>query len=120
MCKYGGQGQLRYVNNAGHLEIRFGDRIRAEAPLDGMAGPALATWLLQQCSVRADASVCQTWLTRDWSSSGMLRTPQAVEDALGDRLRLSQYRDHFRDDDSAQRLTEVLAESQPDGPGISM
>ena len=39
--------------------------------------------------------------------------PQAVEGAVGDRLRLDEYRHQFADEDSAQRLTEVLAENQP-------
>ena len=64
-------------------------------------------------SVRASARTCQTWLTKDWSSSGALYTAEAVEEKLGTRLRLDQYVGHFQSETSARILSELLAESQP-------
>ena len=64
-------------------------------------------------SVRASARTCQTWLTKDWSSSGALYTAEAVEEKLGTRLRLDQYVAHFQSETSARILSELLAESQP-------
>ena len=57
--------------------------------------------------------MCQAWLTRDWASSGKLLVCDAVEQQLGERLRLAEYKDSFADDAAAQTLSEVLLESQP-------
>ena len=35
--KYARHGDIRYVQNAGHLKAQYGDRIRAEAPSDATA-----------------------------------------------------------------------------------
>ena len=56
---------------------------------------------------------CQTWLTRDWASSGKLLVCDAVEKQLGERLRLAEYKHSFADDAAAQNLSEVLLERQP-------
>ena len=64
-------------------------------------------------SVKASVITCQTWLTTDWSSSGKLLSTQALESAMGDRLRLPQYDSCFGDDAAAADLVEELAESQP-------
>ena len=42
--------------------------------------------------VSVPLQVCQSWLTRDWASSGAHLAPDAVESALGDKLRLDEYR----------------------------
>ena len=42
--------------------------------------------------------VCQHWLTRDWASSGVLLVSDAVESALGDKLRLDEYKQSFVDE----------------------
>ena len=73
----------------------------------------LAAWLLNKHHVSAPVRVCQTWISKEWSSSGGLYSPEAVEETLGDRLRLAQYREELLTDDSAQRLSDVLSESQP-------
>ena len=57
--------------------------------------------------------VCQAWLGRDWASSGQLLSCDAVEQKLGDRLRLAEYKHSFVDDVAAQTLSEVLLERQP-------
>lgn len=106
-------GELQYVDNAGHLETLYGERIRANAPQEHLAADALSSWLRREHRVSVLARVCQKWLSTDWSSSGRLLTPLAVEGAVGDRLRLDEYRHQFADEASAQRLAEVLAESQP-------
>ena len=72
-----------------------------------------ALWLLKTLKVSAPARVTQHWLTKDWSSSGKLLTIEAVEENCGDRLRLNQYTPFFSSDESAQRLAEVLKESDP-------
>ena len=64
-------------------------------------------------SVAAETRVCQKWLTTDYSSSGKLLSPAAVEEGLGERLRLSQYRQRFLNEDAVKELVQVLAESQP-------
>ena len=101
-----------YVDNAGHLESRFGDCMRKDGPM-GEGPVTLAAWLLREHSVSAPVRVTQTWLTRDWSSSGALYTTEQVEEALGERLRLDRYRMEFVTDDAARILSEILAESQP-------
>ena len=80
---------------------------------EGLSPDVLAYWLLREHEVSAPARVCETWLSREWSSSGGLYTTAAVEEALGERLRLNQYRQEFTTDDSAKVLSQVLSESQP-------
>ena len=36
----------------------------------------------------ASVSICQTWRSKDWSTSGKLLSIDVVEQELGDRLRL--------------------------------
>ena len=83
------------VESAGHLESRYGDCIRADFP-KGSGSEALAAWLLTAHGVRASTRTCQTWLQREWSSSGALYTAEDVEEVLGTRLRLVQYREQFQ------------------------
>ena len=61
--KYAHRGEVRYVQNAGHLETLFGERIRSEAPSDATAD-VLATWLPKALAVSAPRRVCQTFLTK--------------------------------------------------------
>ena len=111
--KFWGADDMQHVENAGHLESLYGERIRADARMEEQSGQTLAAWPRKELSVSAPPRVCQTWLSRDWSSTGGLYHPAAVEEQLGDRLRLPQYRQDFHSDDSAQRLSQVLSESQP-------
>ena len=108
--KFGGQSDLRNIDSAGHLEMECGERIRDH---EALAADELASWLLREHKVSVPSRVCQTWLTRDWSSSGRLLTADSVEEAAGERLRLREYGHCFADDDSAQQLSHVLGESQP-------
>ena len=114
LSKYAGKDDLVQVNNAGQLETWYGARIRDELP-DGAGadGGMLSGWLQTHLSVAAETRVCQKWLTTDYSSSGMLLSTAAVEESLGARLRLSQYRQSFLNEDALKQLADVLAESQP-------
>ena len=107
--KYG--SVLQCINSAGHLELHCGGRIREndKALLDA---PELKVWLQTTLLVEASVSTCQTWRTKEWSTSGKLLSIDAVEDDIGDRLRLPQYKDRFTEDD-APIMAEVLLESQP-------
>ena len=78
---------LQYIENAGHLETLYGERIRSDAP-PNLTADALQRWLLKEHPVSVRARIYQTLLTRSWSSSGRILTPDALEEAAGERLRL--------------------------------
>ena len=80
------------------MESRFGESIRADFLKDGVTCDGLSAWLLSTHKVRVSGRICQNWLSKDWSSSGALYTAEAVEEALGKRLRLVQYREQFQTD----------------------
>ena len=111
LAKYGGVAAVQEVLTAGHMELWYGARVRAE--FDGANGAALRTWLLEHCSVRASERVCQAWLSRDWSCSGKLVSVHAVERDLGERLRLAEYAEYFGSEDRAQALADRLSEGDP-------
>ena len=109
MKKYG--TVLQYIDTAGHLEIHCGSRIREndKASLDA---PELKVWLQTSLSVDASVSTCQTWRTKEWSTSGKLLSIDDIENDIGDRLRLPQYADRFTEE-GAPLMAAVLQESQP-------
>ena len=107
--KYG--SELQYINTAGRLELMYGARIREEDKAQ-LHAPELKVWLQTTLLVEASVSTCNTWRTKDWSTSGKLLSIDAVEQEIGDRLRLPQYKDHFSED-LAPTMAEVLLESQP-------
>ena len=112
--RFGGQADLRYIRNAGHLEAQWGQSIRDHvAHVGSVSSAGIAEWLFMEHKVSVPQRICKTWLQRDWSSSGALYTREAVEEALGDRLRLNQYKECFASEESAHSLSEVLSESQP-------
>ena len=78
-----------------------------------MDAGALVSWLKGTHQVSISRRVCQHWLNKEWNGSGVLTTPEAVEEVLGMRLRLNEYRDRFAEEGSAEGLAEVLSESQP-------
>ena len=100
------------IENAGHLERDWGSSIREHFAADADPG-VLANWMLTTSGVSVPPRVCQAWLTRDWASSGGLLVCNAVEEQLGDRLRLAEYKQSFVDDAAAQALSEVVLEGQP-------
>ena len=77
-----------------------------------MDAPELKVWLQTTLSVEASVSTCQTWRTKDWSTSGKLLSIDRVEEAIGERLRLSQYKEQFTES-AAPSLVAVLQESSP-------
>ena len=91
------------IENAGHLERDWGSSIREHFSAD--ADPAvLANWMLTTSGVSVPSRVCQAWLTRDWATAGGLLVCNAVEEQLGERLRLEEYKACFVDDAAAQAL----------------
>ena len=82
---HGGINVQSKVDNAAHLELRWGARIR-EHHGQGIESSVLSNWMLTTVGVSVPPRVCQAWLTRDWASSGALLVSEAVEDALGDKL----------------------------------
>ena len=107
------QGDLKDINNAGHLELQFGELIRAQEKELISDPKTLSIWMRQEHKVRVETRVCQHWMQTEWSTSGTLTTPQQVESQVGDRLRLPQYSTRFGDDTAAAALSQFLAESQP-------
>ena len=75
--KYARHGELQRIENSGHLEMRYGDRIRSDGPADADAD-VLTSWLLKELAVSAPRKVCQTWLSKTWSSSGRICTVDAL------------------------------------------
>ena len=62
--------------------------------------------------VEASVSTCQTWRTKVYSSSGKLLSIEVVEQDIGERLRLPQYKDSFILE-VALTMAELSLESQP-------
>ena len=91
----------------------MGQRIRQDDVAKDLDAPDLAKWLLEKESVSVPTSTCQTWKSRDWSSSGKILTPGALEDTIGDRLRLEEYTDRFTNEASMEAFVTTLAEGQP-------
>ena len=96
------------IDNAADLERDWGSRIREQHAGRDVDPGALANWMLTTLEVSVPTRVCQTWLTRDWASSGKLLVCDAVEKQLGERLRLAEYKHSFADDAAAQTPSEVL------------
>ena len=102
---------LARIHSAGHLELKYGTRIRESLP-EVPAAQELRIWLRSHLRIEASLVTCQTWVSRDWSTSGRLLSIQCIEDEVGERLRLPRYRDSFGPD-VVVSLVETLAEGQP-------
>ena len=100
------------VQNCGHLESRLGDRIRAHFAVP-VSGDELSHWLLHEHGHRVPVAVCRAWIDRTWSYEGVCVSSLAVEEKLGERLRLVQYSQCFATDEDAKSLSDALSESQP-------
>ena len=112
--KFSEQGDLTSIENAGHLELHAGEYIREHFSLGIATTPEeLGVWLRREKKVSVSSRTCQTWMSKTWSSSGVLLTREAVEEVLGERLRLPQYRESFSEAESLESLKVSLAESQP-------
>ena len=83
LLQYSSKDTVVKVQNAGHLETWYGERIRADMPEGTTDGAVLKQWLLGHLSVSADARVCQKWLGTEWGAKGALNTAQAVEECIG-------------------------------------
>ena len=83
LLQYSSKETLVQVQNAGHLETWYGERIRKDMPEGTTDGALLKQWLLGHLSVSADARVCQKWLRTEWGAKGALNTAQAVEECIG-------------------------------------
>ena len=108
--KYGAAVYIVQGNSAGHLEMNVGKRIREDDEAKMLDAEGLKKWLYTSAHISASAKVCQTWLSKEWSSSGGLLDPVSVEEELGDRLRLAEYACRFASDDIARGMSEDLAE----------
>ena len=73
----------------------------------------LVKWLRTTASVSASEITCQKWLSTTWSTAGKFLCIQAVEEAIGIRLRLPRYKDEFVSDEAARLLSDRLSEGQP-------
>ena len=100
------------IENADELERDWGSSIR-EYFLADVDPIVLARWMLTTSGVSVPSRVCETWLARDWATAGGLVVCHAVEEQLGERLRLEEFRACFVDYASAKALSEVLRERQP-------
>ena len=98
------------INSAAHLELKYGDRIRAHTAVAAWAATDLRVWLRTNLKVDASKKTCQAWCIRSWSKAGRLSSIDAIEDSIGDGLRLPQYRELF-----AQNLYDKLVKALSDG-----
>ena len=108
---------LRYfdaepINSAGHLELKYGDRIREHAEAATLEAAELRVWLRTVLKVDASEQTCKTWRVRSWSTAGRLMSMHDIEHSIGDRLRLPQYREYFGSE-SLDSLVVALSEGQP-------
>lgn len=113
LAKYGGQGALHYVLNAGHLESWHGNRVRESKPEDITDGTSMAPGLLQHPKVSTSARVCEKWLRTEWSGEGVLLTPIKIEEEIGQQLRLRQYEQCFNDKPAIEALASDLLHGDP-------
>jgi len=108
---------LRYfdaepIHAAGHLELKYGDRIREHAEAATFEAADLRVWLRTVLKVDASERTCQTWRVRTWSTAGRLMSMHDIEHSIGDRLRLPQYREQFGEE-LYDSLVVALSEGQP-------
>ena len=100
------------VNSAGHLELKYGDRIREDAEASTFEAADLRVWLRTVLKVDASEQTCRTWRVRSWSTAGRLMSMHDIEHSIGDRLRLPQYREQFGEE-LCDSLAVALSEGQP-------
>ena len=105
-------GVLRDIPSSARLEIEYGVIIRRDSGITTDA-TALQTWLAEEHRVKAELKVIQKWCSTEWSTSGILLTPERVEADLGVRLRLPEYNRSFETDEAATTLSQNLFEMQP-------
>ena len=97
--------RLEFVHSADRLELKYGAQLRRRAA--GLSAEDLRVWLRQKKSVDCELGVCETWRTKDFSSTYL--SIQQLELTAGEKLRLPQYEASFSDmavEDFAQQLRE--------------
>ena len=94
------------------MESEFGQCIRDHRPVSEWTASELVSWLSQQQSIVVSLRVSQDWLATSWGHDGLVFIPEQVEEILGDRLRLEQYRVRLLTAEGADELSTQLAESQ--------
>ena len=109
--QFGPSGQLKYIDNAGHLESEYGERIRLHFGVETVDSNKLLEWLFRVHSVSAPMRVCQKWSTTSYSTGNKLLSADAVHQTLGECLVLQQYSECFRSEEAATELSQTLAES---------
>ena len=96
--EHGGINIQSQADNAAHLELRWGARIREHLAGAAMEAAALAKWMLTIARGSVPTRVCETWLKRDWAPSGALMVSGGVESAVGDKPCLDGYKECFVDE----------------------
>ena len=84
-----GIGITKRIESAGHLEMECGEKIREHMPFP--SSDDLSSFLCRELQIVCAPRICRFWMDRDWSQSGTLYSPTAVEHDCGDILRLGQY-----------------------------
>ena len=95
------------------VESHLGERIREHKSMADWTAAELVSWLSRSCSVVVPLRVAQDFLATKWGSDGLLYLPAQVEEVLGDRLRLEQYRVDLLTQEASDALAQRLQESQP-------
>ncbi len=80
------------IQLASQVEAMCGVRIKACKERAQWSAKDLVVWLSRECSVVVSLRVAQDWISTQWGSDGLLCIPEQVEELMGDRLRLEQYR----------------------------
>ena len=75
--RHGGIHVKTLINSAGHLELLWGDQIRIHAA-EGITAENMSQWMPGTHHVSVSARTCQTWMSKDWSTSGKLYLPESV------------------------------------------
>ena len=97
-----GIGITKRIESAGHLEIEYGEKIREHMPFP--SSDDLSSFLCRELQIECAPHICRFWMDRDWSRSGILYSPTAVEENCGCILRLGQYSGSHSEIDRYGRL----------------
>ena len=109
--QFGPSGQLKYIDNAVHLESEYGERIRLHFGIETVDSAILLQWLFRVHSVSAPLRVCQKWSTTSYSTGNKLLSADAVHQTLGECLVLPQYNECYHSDEAATELSQTLTET---------
>ena len=83
------------VDSKAHLELRWGDTIRGDEDASRMSAKDLSDWMQRTWHVSVPSRVTQAWLSQTWATDGVLRVCDDVDQQLGERLRLQEYKERF-------------------------